>query len=423
MKIRSAPSVPKGTVKIPPSKSHSIRAIFLAALASGKSTITGRLKAADVDSALNACRLLGASFAENGETLEVEGVNGRVAPIGDKIDVGNSGTTARFLLSLAALSEKRVTISGDESTRRRPMKPLLDSLSDLGAEIVDSNNGFLPVTIQGPIIGGETVVDGKTSQYLSSLLTHVPFCREKTTLRVESLNEKPYVDMTLDWLERVGLKFARNGYKEFVIEPGQKLKGFEVKVPADFSSAAFFLSLSAVEGADVVLEGLDLDDTQGDKAVIDYLKTMGADIEVGENVRVRGKRLKGALLDLNRTPDALPAMSVVASMAEGETRLVNVPQARIKETDRIAVMAQELSKMGVDITEEPDGLKIRGGGLMRGVELEGHGDHRIVMSLAVAGLVAEGETVISTAEAINITFPNFVELMHDKCGAKMSIEE
>lgn len=418
MKIISSPSTIRGSVRIPPSKSHSIRGIFLASLAEGVSTIHGRLKSADVDSAIKACSFMGAQISEKGPTLTVRGAGGRLKPSGDVIDVGNSGTTARFVLSMAALSGEPVTITGDEQTRKRPMLSLLNSLSELGVSVESGADGFLPVRLKGPLKGGVAKVDGATSQYLSSLLIHTPFCKTETTLKLESLNEKPYVDMTLAWLKKLGIKVERRGYDEFRIPPMQRLKPFTATVPADFSSAAFFLAMSAVEGSELELEGLDMNDTQGDKRVIDFLKSMGANIECGEVIRIKGRKLTGKVIDLNDTPDALPAMAVVACLAEGTTRLVNVPQARIKETDRIAVMASELKKMGADIEEESAGLIIRHGGSLKGAEVNGHNDHRVVMSLIIAGLTAEGATTVATAEAIKITFPDFVDLLRS-CGGRL----
>jgi len=420
MRIFSSFSAPRGRVSIPGSKSHSIRALFFASLAEGVSEITAILESDDVKSAMKACRGFGAEISKEGATVIVTGTGGIIRPRAEVIDIGNSGTSARFALGAAALANIPVTITGDASSRKRPMKPLLDSLARLGAEIIDSADGHLPVTIKGPLKGGRTSVDGTTSQYLSSLLVHTPLCRDRTELTLEFLNEKPYVDMTLNWLIKLGIKFNKEGYSRFIIYPGQKIGAFKTAIPADFSSATFFLALAAVEGSEVELRGLDMEDVQGDKKVIDHLLSMGAEIEVSDTLKVIGKKLTGRTIDLNSTPDALPAMAVVGCLAEGETRLVNVPQARLKETDRIAVMAAELKKMGADIEEKPDGLVIRHSTLT-GAKVDGHHDHRVVMSLTLAGLAADGITEISTAESISVTFPDFVELMRS-CGANMRLE-
>ncbi len=420
MFIDSNSSTVRGTVRIPTSKSHSIRAVFLAALAEGTSTIRYRLHSADVDSAIAACKALGAKIEETGEILKVTGFNGRpIAPV-DVIDVGNSGTTANFVLALAALCDKPVTITADDQTRKRPVAPLLESLKQLGAVIESSNNGLLPVRIRGPIKGGIADVEGTTSQYLSALLIHSIFCENPTALKLKSLNEKPYADMTVAWLKKLGVRLEHDNYREYRLPPRQSLKMFNAGIPSDWSSAAFFLILAAIPGCEVTLEGLDFTDTQGDKEVVNYLKAMGADIEVGTTVSIHGKKLRGTVLDLNNTPDALPAMAVAGALAEGVTHLTNVPQARIKETDRIAVMCQELRKLGADITEERDGLLIKGGAPLKGTAVAGHYDHRVVMSLAVAGLAASGKTTIDSAEAINITFPDFVEKMR-ACGTNIRL--
>jgi 3-phosphoshikimate 1-carboxyvinyltransferase len=228
--------------------------------------------------------------------------------------------------------------------------------------------------------------------------------------------------MTLDWLTRQGIRFEANGLTSFRIPPRQKYHAFKRQVPGDFSSATFFLVAGAVTDSDVTLLGLDMADEQGDREVVRMLEAMGAEVSVSmTGVRIRRRTLDAQEFDLNATPDALPAMAVAASLAKGETRLVNVAQARVKETDRIAVMAAELRKMGAKIKEREDGLVIRGGRL-KGAEVCGHNDHRVVMALAVAGLAAEGETTIDTAECAAVTFPNFVELMQ-KLGGRMRMTE
>ena len=227
--------------------------------------------------------------------------------------------------------------------------------------------------------------------------------------------------MTLWWLDRLGIRYERQGYEEFFVYGNQSYPSFRQAIPGDFSSATFFLCAAAMTDSDVTLKGLDLSDPQGDKQVIDMLAAMGARIESGpDGIRIRGGELKGAELDLNDTPDALPALAVVGCKARGTTRLLNVPQARIKETDRIAVMAREITRMGGRIQELPDGLVIEESNL-QGTEVDGHGDHRVAMSLAVAGLIADGTTAIRTAEAISVTFPNFPELLA-RLGARVTLD-
>jgi 3-phosphoshikimate 1-carboxyvinyltransferase len=303
------------------------------------------------------------------------------------------------------------------------MQPLLDALNNLGAHTFSTRkNGCLPVVIGGRIKGGFTQVEGITSQYLTSLLIATPLSENDTAISVQNHHEKPYVEMTMSWLDKQGILYRHKGLDYFEIMGDQSYKPFKERISGDFSSATFFLCAGAIADADITLVGLDMNDSQGDKKVVHMLETMGADIEVREKeIIVRRSELVGQELDLNDTPDALPALAVVGCCAQGKTVLKNVPQARIKETDRIAVMRQELSKMGARIEELPDGLIIHQSKL-KGTEIHGHGDHRVVMGMAIAGLVAEGVTRISTAETIQVTFPNFVELM-EQCGAKVVLSE
>jgi 3-phosphoshikimate 1-carboxyvinyltransferase len=227
--------------------------------------------------------------------------------------------------------------------------------------------------------------------------------------------------MTLDWLDKQQIEYENQQMQTFKIKANQSYKPFEDAVAADFSSATFFLCGAALAGDEVTLHGLDFADSQPDKAVVDYLKVMGADIKLEpDSVTVKGDPLKGAELDMNKTPDALPAMAVTAAFAEGTTKLLNVPQARNKETDRIKCMAEELKKMNVKVEELPDGLIIEGG-KPKPAELHGWSDHRIVMALALAGLNIDDECSIDTAEAMSVTFPNYVELMQ-KIGANIEVE-
>ena len=228
--------------------------------------------------------------------------------------------------------------------------------------------------------------------------------------------------MTLDWLDKQQIEYENQQMQTFKIKANQSYRPFEAAVAADFSSATFFLCGAALAGDEVTLHGLDFSDSQPDKAVVDYLKAMGAEIILEQNsVTVKGGPLKGAELDMNKTPDALPAMAVTAAFAEGTTKLLNVPQARNKETDRIKCMAEELKKMNVKVEELPDGLIIEGS-KVKPAELHGRADHRIVMALSLAGLCLDGECYIDTAEAISVTFPNYVELMQN-IGANIGVKE
>ncbi len=417
MEFITRQSTLSGAVEIPASKSHTIRALAIASLAEGESRLARPLRSRDTDACVNVCRGLGARVEAAGDDLLVRGVAGAPAAPDDVLDVQNSGTTLYIALGMAALLDAAAVFTGDEQIRRRPAGPLLAALNDLGARAWSTRgNGAAPIVVQGPLRGGRTRIECPTSQYLTSLLICSPLAREPVEIEVPLLHERPYVHMTLGWLDEQGVRYERKDLDWFRIEPRQRYRAFEKRIPADFSSAAFFMVAAAVTGSELTLLGLDMNDAQGDKAVARMLEEMGAEVAVSpEGLRIAGRGLKAGEFDLNATPDALPAMAVAAAFADGETRLVNVPQARLKETDRIAVMCEELTRLGADCEELEDGLIVRGGGL-RGGRARGHGDHRVVMALAVAGLASPEPVVVDTAEAAAITFPNFAELLQSAGG-------
>ena len=412
MKLSISKSELNGLVDIPGSKSHTVRAVAIASLADGTSVIHNPLEAADTRSAVSAFSSLGASI-NTADAWTVTGIGPYPVPPAIPVDVGNSGTTLYIAMACAALADGVTVFTGDEQICRRPAGPLIDALNSLGAVVKSINgNGCAPLTIQGPLKGGEIVMDcSRTSQYLTALLLACPLAQGRTIVNVPKLVEQPYIEMTLSWLESQNIRIDREGFGKFEIPGGQHYSGFERSVPGDFSSAAFFICGAVLCGGEVVLQGLDPNDTQGDKAIIDMLIEMGADIYWrGMNLAVSGSELHGSVLDLGDTPDALPALAVTACFASGETRIVNVAQARLKETDRITVMTSELRKMGADIEELPDGMIINGRGL-HSSEVLGYGDHRVIMALAMAGMAVDGMTIINNADAVDVTFPTFVSLM------------
>ncbi len=402
-----------GDVLIPGSKSHTVRAVMIAALAEGESTILAPLVSADAQAAAAAAQAIGADVRLEPGAWQVRGCGGRPRFRQAVIDTANSGTTMNVLLGMASLAVgQEVVLTGDEQVQRRPNGPLVQALNNLGAQVVSQRgNGCPPFTVRGPLRGGFTALDAPSSQYLTSLLLACPLASGDSEIEVTRLNEASYVEMTLAWLRAQQITFTCDGLRRFRIPGRQQYRAFERRIPADFSSAAFFLCAGAIGQNDTTCCGLDMTDCQGDKAVVDYLRRMGAEVTIEPGrIRVRGRPLHGVELDLNETPDALPIMAVTACFAEGQTILRNVAHARIKETDRIKVMACELRKLGARIEELPDGLAIIGGPL-HGAAVEGHGDHRVVMALALAGMSIPGETVVSTAEAAGVTFPEYGDLM------------
>lgn len=422
MDFRIQKSILEGTVSVPGSKSHTVRAVAIASLADSASIIHCPLISADTCSALSAFSALGAKI-ESGDSWRIKGISAESGLEPACVDVGNSGTTLYIAMACAALFGRTVRFTGDQQICRRPASALLQALDELGADVAtDLGNGCAPLTVRGPLRGGEIRLDcSKTSQYLSALLIACPLAAGNTDIVALDLVERPYVEMTLSWLQSQGIRVINMGCKRFHIPGRQHYTGFERAIPADFSSATFFMCAGALAGKEVVLQGLDPADPQGDKAVVQMLSDMGADIHWSDSdLIIRKSELHGCELDLGDTPDALPALAVCACFAEGTTIIKNVSQARLKETDRIQVMADELGKMGADITQTPDGIIIRGGRL-HSAEVEGHGDHRIIMALAVAGLALNGDTVVKQAEAVDVTFPSFAALIKSIGGA-ISVE-
>jgi 3-phosphoshikimate 1-carboxyvinyltransferase len=417
------PSHLRGTIRIPASKSHTIRGVLVGFLAEGTSRLFHPLEAADTLSAIRCAAALGADVERQPDCWIVRGTGGRLPSTSVRLDVGNSGTTLGNLIAVCAIGSAPITLDGDASIRTRPYEPLLSSLKELGATVESAGpRGTAPITIHGPLRGGSAHVNGTTSIYLTPLLVASPLLADDTQLTVAgTMNEKGYVRMTLDWLQAAGVAATANGdLTRLAVRGRQHYAPVERSIAADFSSAAF-PACAAVLAADpdVSVLGLDFDDPQGDKQVFDHLEKMGASFEIdGDRLRIRrAAALHGIRMDLSDTPDALPMLAVVGCFAEGETVLHNVAMARIKETDRIAVMCTELRKMGADIEERPDGLVIRKSRL-HGAHVHGHDDHRVVMALAVAGLLAEGETRVDGAESVKITYPTFIESMR-ALGADM----
>ena len=412
------------SVYIPPSTSHSIRAIFIAGLAKGKSEIKNILFSEDVMSAIGVMREFGAKIDIQDDKVYVVGVDGKPKLPNNTVYVGNSGTTLRFAMLVAAKINGQTVLTGDSQIQKRPIKELVHLINNLGGKVEYlKDKDCVPIKITGKITGGISDLDAFSSQYLSSALITCPLLEKHTILNITRLNESPYVDMTMWWLDKQNIRYIDDQKKSILIFGNQHYRGFSETISGDYSQATFFIVLACIAQKRLVLKNLDINDKQGDKEVLEIAKRFGAEVIVKEKeVIIEGKtKLQGQVVDMNKIPDALPAMAVLGCFAHGETRLINVEQARFKETDRINVMATELKKLGADVEELRDGLVIRHSDLHQGTVL-GHGDHRIVMALSVLGLCIDGGLTITTAEAVNITFPNFFAILKD-LGANLEKKE
>ncbi|MFN4132803.1 MAG: 3-phosphoshikimate 1-carboxyvinyltransferase [Candidatus Hadarchaeales archaeon] len=426
--LRIQPSKLSGEVTAPPSKSYTHRAFAIALLAEGKSRIRNPLLGHDTMATIDAIKILGAKINRRGDVWEVTGTGGKLNPIAGEIDAKNSGTTMRLFSAISSLSQKSIKITGDDSLLKRPMGPLVDALTKLGASgKCQGSEGRPPVVLRGPLDGGEVEITGKiSSQFISALLLAAPLTPNGVEIRItEELRSKPYVEMTLELLEKAGAKIKRDAkLMNFKIPGKQTLKPLDITIPGDFSSAAFILGAAAITDSNVKVKNLDLNTAQGDKKIVSYLEKFGAEISISEKtVEVfGGAGLSGVDLDCADTPDLVPVLTIVGCIADGPTTIFNVPHLRLKESDRLRVLSLGLSRLGADIREMEDGLRINGGKKLRGSRVDSHGDHRMAMAFGIAGLVAEGETLVEGAESIPVSYPSFVEDMR-KLGARMWVEE
>ncbi len=426
MKVTVGRSGVHGEIFAPPSKSYTHRAITVAAL-SKESIIHRPLISADTQSTIKACEMLGAYIEKDGDKLLITGVDGEPQIPENVIDVGNSGTTLRFMTAVSALGQGTTVLTGDNSIRSRPNGPLLNVLNDLGVQSISTRgNGCAPIVVTGGLKGAIAKIDGSiSSQFISALLLACPLTKNSTTLSIkEELKSRPYVDVTLDILEKAGAEIylEDNQNLKFIIPGSQKYRLKEYTVPGDFSSASYLLAAAAMTDTKIKVNNL-YPSMQGDVAIIDILKEMGANVYWNKEegtVEVNGGKLHGITMDAGATPDLVPTVAVLGAVAEGETVITNAEHVRYKETDRLHAMAVELNKMGISTSEEKDKLTIKGGEL-KGADVHGWHDHRIVMSLTLAGMIA-GDTTIDTAEAIFISYPNFFDSMRS-IGADVILSE
>lgn len=416
----------KGKVEVPSSKSQSIRGVILALLAEGESTLLHPLRSEDMDDALRVAQALGAHVfpCEGSLKIQNQGLPFSTAP--KKINTGNSGITTRFILPLLGLCKHLdvpIQVDCGEQMRSRPIRSLLEALEALGLSIQYLKQpGQFPIALSGQLKGGNAEVEGITSQYLSALLLSLPCAPQDSELRVKNLHERPYVDMTLAWLKAQNIHYRHQREKEqdiYFIQGNQSYKAFKKRISGDFSSASYLIAAGVMSSGCVELSGLDMEDSQGDKRLVSLLQEMGADIDITPSGMIiqGGRALRGIRIDANDIPDLLPTLAVLGTYAMGQTEIRNVEQARIKETDRIHSMTEGLSRLGGKVEAHPDGMTIHHSPL-RGAFVDGYGDHRTVMALALAGLQAEGSSLIEGSEAMNKTFPGFISTMQS-LGAQM----
>jgi len=408
-----------GTITCPSNKSYTHRAIFLAALSDGKSIVKKILRSNDISATISACRGFGVEVEEVEDKVTI---NNTIDSTVDNsmINAENSGTTIRIAIAIAALSGGNTTLTGDESLRKRPMQPILDSLETMGVK-TQSDDGKPPVHINGKIEGKEISIKGNiSSQFISALMIIAPRLPEGLTINVEGeLVSKPYVDLTIAIMKKFGVEVKiEEEYRKYLITH-QIYKPTTFSIPSDFSNLALLLAANVLLGDGLRIE-INLGDMpQGDEAIVDILERLGVNVTLEEDIIKTGSPLllKGGKFDLSDTPDLLPAIAILALKSEKPIELFNVKHARFKETDRIAILSRELRKIGLDVEEKEDGMILKKSKEVHGAELNSEHDHRLFMAFSIAGMFV-GECTVSDPDSVKVSYPEFISDMKN-AGAEL----
>jgi len=403
-----------GVVTIPGSKSYTHRALILSSLADGESILIHALRCEDTEHTAQALIKFGVPVSWESDAIRVLGTGGKYKAGDEKINMGNSGTSMRFLTALAGLKKGITLLDGSERMRKRPMGELLKGLGELGVRAYSQEgNDYPPVIVESPgLKGGTAKIRGEeSSQFLSSLLMVAPYAQKDVSIEVTgSLASKPYVDITLDVMSAFGVGIRNQGYRSFFIKAGQRYLPQEYRIEGDVSNASYFFSAAAVCKGRVKVKNLNPATLQGDVGFLDILQRMGCDVTRGSDwIEVLAGDLHGIEVDMNEMPDLVPTLAVTAAFARGKTVIQNIGHLRFKESDRIHALAAELTKMGIRIGEGVNWLEIEGG-RPHGAEIETYDDHRMAMSFAIAGLAVPG-VKIKGERSVDKSFPEFWETL------------
>ncbi len=401
----------KCEVTVPGSKSYTHRILIGAALSDGNCIIQNGLKSEDTLLTLNALKQMSVSIEEHENKWTVSGTSGRLTDPKEPVYLANSGTSMRLLAAVAALGNKKITLTGTERMYQRPIQDLLDGLNQMGIDARSVNkNGCPPVEISGGdiITGGSVNLRCKiSSQFLSGILMIAPYTEKGVEIRVtEGPVSKPYIDMTIDVMNQLGVEVTRDGYERFHIQGKQIYKAGDYTVEPDCSNAGYFWAAAAITGGTVKVKGITKDSRQGDIRLTELFEKMGCKIfQDGDGLAVSGRAASAIEADMSDMPDMVPTLAVVAAFAKGTTVIKNVAHLKAKESDRLTAPVNELLKMGIEASCTDTGLIIKGG-KPRGAEIDTYNDHRIAMSFAVAGLVTPG-LFIRNESCVEKSFPEF----------------
>ena len=398
----------RGAVTPPCSKSYAQRALAAALLASGRTTLRGIELCRDTLSAMAAIKLLGAEVEIIDDNTLV--INGGLKPRTQTLNVGESGLAARLFTPIAATAGVPITIEGEGTLLHRPMAMMVEPLKELGVAVRDGG-GRLPIEVCGPMRGGRITVDGSmSSQFVTGLLIALPVSERDTTIEVEGAVSTPYIDMTLETLERLGVEVMYNegDYSQFYIEGGQQYQAVDYTIESDWSAAATIMVAAAIAG-EVTVNNISTLSRQADTAIIRALERAGASIIIEENtITVAHRDLEAFEFDATQCPDLFPALVALAAAAKGVTTLRGVGRLRGKESDRGEVLRSEYAKLGIDIEIDYDEDEMRVvGGQIEAAEVDSHDDHRIAMSLAISALRTDNEIVIKNSDCVSKSYPSF----------------
>ncbi len=417
-----------GSVRLPGSKSYTNRALPIAALADGVSTISGALDSDDTRYMVEALRLLGIEVDANWDasTIRVAGQGGQIPSNSAELYLGNSGTSMRFLTAIATLADGDIRLDGTKRMRERPLAPLIDGLSALGVDIKsESNNGCPPVIVRAAGLPGGTIrMRGDvSSQYFSAVAMVLPYARSPLEIAVEGdLVSKPYIDMTASTMRAFGVELRHDHYQRLWVDSDRQYTARDYVVEPDASAASYFFALAAVSGGTITVEHLPASSRQGDLAFVDALEQMGCVVTRSANsVTVTGpERLTGIEIDMNAISDTVPTLAAIAPFASGRVAIRNVQHIRVKETDRIAAVVTELRRMAVDVDEFDDGLVIHPSNPTP-TTIRTYDDHRMAMSFAIAATQVSG-TSIADPGCVAKTVPGFWKLLFPLLGQSVAAQ-
>jgi len=397
-------------ISVPGSKSYTHRILIASALSDGICSIDNALKSEDTLITISALQQMGIMINSDDNRLITHGANGEFKHTKEPVFLGNSGTSMRFLTALASLGKGRYVFTGTERMKERPIQDLLDALNQMGTSAHSvNNNGYPPVAIKGgDLKGGKISMNCETSsQYLSAILLTAPFTKQGLEINVtKGPVSRPYIDMTVDVMEKFGIDITRDEYKYFKVQQGQKYMTGSYSVEPDCSQAGYFWEAAAITGACIKVTGITKDSHQGDVHFTRLLEEMGCKVlHEKDGISVTGGSLSGIEADMADMPDMVPTLAVVSAFAKGTTIIKNVKHLKVKESDRLTSVRNELLKMGIESSITDTGLIIKGG-IPHGAEISTYKDHRIAMSFAIAGLKVPG-IFIKDEKCVEKSFPDF----------------